>query len=51
MEPTEENIRAFEAAHKARADPAELPPPLQARERPSGRKPVGELVREGPFAP
>jgi SAM-dependent methyltransferase len=25
MEPTEENIRAWEAAHRARADPAELP--------------------------
>ena len=29
MEPTEENIRAFEAAHKARAEPAELPPIVQ----------------------
>jgi nitroreductase len=31
-------------------DPAELTPELQARERPSGRKPVGEIIREGPFA-
>jgi SAM-dependent methyltransferase len=26
MEPTEENIRAFEAAHRARTEPVELPP-------------------------
>ena len=31
-------------------DPAELPPQLQARERPSGRKAVREFIREGPFA-
>ena len=31
-------------------DPAELPPELQAREVPSGRKAVGEIIREGPFA-
>jgi hypothetical protein len=31
-------------------NPAELPPHLQAREVPSGRKPVGEIAREGPFA-
>ena len=29
MEPTEENIRAFEAAHTARAEPVELPPVVQ----------------------
>ena len=29
MEPTEENIRAFEAAHKARPEPVELPPIVQ----------------------
>ena len=29
MEPTEDNIRAFEAAHKARAEPVELPPVVQ----------------------
>ena len=29
MEPTEENIRAFEDAHKARGEPAELPPIVQ----------------------
>src|SRR5437764_1437204 len=29
MEPTEENIRAYEAAHRARADPVELPPIVQ----------------------
>ena len=29
MEPTEENLRAFEDAHKARAEPAELPPIVQ----------------------
>jgi nitroreductase len=31
-------------------DPAELPQPLREREMPSGRKPVGEIAREGPFA-
>jgi nitroreductase len=31
-------------------DPAELPPQLQAREGPSGRKAVGEFIREGKFA-
>ncbi len=29
MEPTDENIRAFEAAHRARAEPVELPPIVQ----------------------
>ena len=29
MEPTDENIRAFEDAHKARPEPAELPPVVQ----------------------
>ena len=31
-------------------DPAKLPPQLQAREVPSGRKPIAEIAREGPFA-
>ncbi len=31
-------------------DPADLPPQLREREVPSLRKPVSELVREGPFA-
>jgi hypothetical protein len=31
-------------------DPAALPPQLQAREQPSGRKAVQEFIREGPFA-
>jgi nitroreductase len=31
-------------------DPAELPPALQAREAPSGRKAAREIIREGPFA-
>lgn len=31
-------------------DPAGLPPALQARETPSGRKPVREIIREGRFA-
>jgi nitroreductase len=31
-------------------DPADLPPELQAREKPSGRKAVSEVIREGPFA-
>ena len=31
-------------------DPAELPSALQVRETPSGRKDVGEFIREGPFA-
>ena len=30
-------------------DPAELSPQLREREVPSGRKPVGEIAREGPF--
>jgi SAM-dependent methyltransferase len=29
MEPTEENIRAWDAAHRARAEPAELPPVVE----------------------
>ena len=29
MEPTEENLRAWEAAHRARAEPVELPPVVQ----------------------
>jgi SAM-dependent methyltransferase len=29
MEPTEENIRAWDAAHRARAEPVELPPFVQ----------------------
>jgi len=29
MEPTDENIRAYEAAHRARPDPVELPPIVQ----------------------
>jgi hypothetical protein len=31
-------------------DPAELPEALRKIETPSGRKPVAELVAEGPFA-
>lgn len=31
-------------------DPAALPQSLRERENPSGRKPVSEIVREGPFA-
>ena len=31
-------------------DPAQLPSALQARETPSGRKPVREFIGEGPFA-
>ncbi|MFH5805687.1 nitroreductase family protein [Alienimonas sp. DA493] len=31
-------------------DPADLPEELREREEPSGRKPVGEIVCEGPFA-
>lgn len=31
-------------------DPAELPEDLQAREKPSGRRPVEESIREGAFA-
>jgi nitroreductase len=30
-------------------DPAELPPELRDREKPSGRKPVAKFVREGEF--
>jgi nitroreductase len=32
-------------------DPDELPPELRAREVPSGRSPIAEIAREGPFAP
>ncbi len=31
-------------------DPADLPEALREREAPSGRKPVAEIAREGPFA-
>ncbi|QDT15154.1 nitroreductase family protein [Alienimonas californiensis] len=31
-------------------DPADLPEELREREEPSGRKPVGEIICEGPFA-
>ena len=31
-------------------DPADLPEALRKIEAPSQRKPVGELVREGPFS-
>lgn len=31
-------------------DPAELPEPLRQREAPSGRRPVTETIREGPFS-
>jgi nitroreductase len=31
-------------------DPDQLPPELQAREKPSGRKPVREIIREGKFS-
>jgi nitroreductase len=31
-------------------NPADLPEPLRERETPSGRKPVGEIICEGPFA-
>ena len=31
-------------------DPADLPQDLRDREKPSGRKPVGEIAREGPFS-
>ena len=38
MEPTEENIRAFEAAHKALAEPVELPPVV--------RQTLGDLAKK-----
>jgi hypothetical protein len=31
-------------------DPADLPQELREREKPSGRKPVAQFVREGGFA-
>jgi nitroreductase len=31
-------------------DPSKLPPELREREQPSGRKPIGEIAREGPYA-
>ena len=31
-------------------DPADLPPDLREREKPSGRKPVADIGREGPFS-
>ena len=38
----------FAAGHPG--DPKDLPAPLREREEPSQRKPVHEIIREGPFA-
>jgi nitroreductase len=37
----------FAAGHPA--EPDTLPEPLRAREKPSGRKPISEIICEGPF--
>ena len=48
--PTEhERIEAMVAIGRP-GDPAELPEDLQAREKPSGRRPVEDSIREGAFA-
>lgn len=38
----------FAAGHPAPADT--LPEPLRAREKPSDRKPIADIICEGPFA-
>jgi nitroreductase len=47
--PDDHEIEAMVAAGRP-GDPADLPPELRARERPSGRKPVSEFAREGRFS-
>lgn len=46
--PPHHRVEAFIAVGKP-GDPATLPDWARARERPNGRKPVSELVREGSF--
>ena len=46
--PADHTVEAFVAVGR-RGDPATLPEWARARESPSGRKPIAELVREGSF--
>jgi hypothetical protein len=46
--PDDYKVEAMFAVGHA-GDPAQLPEPLRDREVPSDRKPVEEVVREGPF--
>jgi hypothetical protein len=46
--PEEFEVEAMVAVGE-RADPETLPEPLQEREAPNGRKPVGEIAFEGSF--
>jgi nitroreductase len=47
--PDDYDVEAMVAVGRP-GDPDALPPELRAREVPSGRKPVGEFIREGVFA-
>lgn len=46
--PDDYDVEAMIALGKP-GDPDELPPEIKARETPSGRKPVADIIREGPF--
>jgi nitroreductase len=46
--PDDQAVEAMIALGRA-GDPADLPDDLQAREKPSGRKPVAEIIHEGPL--
>jgi nitroreductase len=48
--PEDYDVEAMVAVGRP-GDPDELPPELRAREVPSGRRPIAEIAREGPFAP
>ena len=47
--PDDYTVEAMFAAGRP-GNPADLPPELREREEPSGRKPVRDIIREGPFA-
>ncbi|MCG6155117.1 nitroreductase family protein [Rubinisphaera margarita] len=47
--PDDYEVEAMIAIGQA-GDPEQLPEELQAREAPSGRKPVGEIICDGPFS-
>jgi len=47
--PDDFSVEAMIAIGKP-GDPASLPPELREREKPSDRKPVAEIAREGPFS-
>jgi nitroreductase len=48
--PEDYDVEAMVAVGRP-GDPDELPPELRGREVPSGRRPIAEIAREGPFAP